>query len=812
MSEVKVSVSLTLDDNMSAEATKALRDLVAAADKTGKANKSVGDAAKSAGKAAAQAGKDGAASTGKYVQGLRSAVTQSRAAEKATRAQTSASRDAARQYENTARAARNVARVQKDLADAVRKTDGTSLSRLSRALDGIAARTRTMRAGFGSFAKNAALGMAQGVGHRMYGAATSVSLRPAIDYERRLAMMSNTAFADRKSVEGRNAGAQEIRAAVDSANKSGGGTREEAADALEAIIGADIVSIKDAMAMLPVIQKFATGTGSASKEIADIAIRGIQQGYFKPEQIEEALDNALVAGQSGGFELKDMARWLPQLMANAQGMKSMEGFKSILAASQASVTTAGDTDQAGNNLVNLLAKLNSKQLADALKNKHNVNLANTLAAAREKGMLPLDAFIALLNMRVIGKDKRYQALQARAQSATGADKEQALADMGDIVQASAIGEVLADRQAVMALVALMNNPAYMQQVKDAMANSAGAGDLNLATIQATTSAKGEQASNALDAAKQKAFDTLSPALNALADGVAKAAETFPRVTSAATAAATALMSLAAIAGVGYLMRSRAKQVVTPNVAPRTRTRNYRNASAPTTTPAPASSTAAAPPTTVAPKSAAPASGNTAAAIKKTAATAVILSGVDMAVTESNDTLTREEKNIAHAETVGGAAGALALGAAGSAAGAKLGASLGLTGGPIGAAIGGLIGAIGGLIGYYAGAHLGLKAGESIFSGSGPITWVDDSLSSGPARPTANKKIGPIEYFDDSLSPGTFPASQQEYAMPVAPAAEQPQAAPPAPKVTNNIRVVIDGKDVVTAIEERMEREGYRGGD
>jgi hypothetical protein len=150
---------------------------------------------------------------------------------------------------------------------------------------------------------------------------------------------------------------------------------------------------------------------------------------------------------------KDMARWLPQMMASASGMKSMAGFERILASAQASAVTAGNKDQAGNNLVNLLAKLNSRDTALDFK-KQGIDLSGTLAKARENGQLPLDAFVQLIDTQVVGKDKAFQALKAKAATAQGGEKTAAYDGMADILQASAVGKVVQDRQAMLALVAI----------------------------------------------------------------------------------------------------------------------------------------------------------------------------------------------------------------------------------------------------------------------------------------------------------------------------------------------------------------------
>lgn len=115
-----------------------------------------------------------------------------------------------------------------------------------------------------------------------------------------------------------------------------------AAEALDAMIASGTVSTQDAMKALPSIQKVATASGAESVDIARIVTSGLKQGFFTAEQVPDILDMAVVAGQQGSFELKDMARWLPQLMASASGMKGVEGFRTILAASQSAMATASE--------------------------------------------------------------------------------------------------------------------------------------------------------------------------------------------------------------------------------------------------------------------------------------------------------------------------------------------------------------------------------------------------------------------------------------------------------------------------------------
>ncbi len=104
--------------------------------------------------------------------------------------------------------------------------------------------------------------------------------------------------------------------------------------------------------------------------MAKIAISSMQQFGIKEEDIGRALDMAVAAGQAGSFELAYMASWLPQQMAAAKqaGLSSIEGFERLLIANQQARVTAGTSDEAGNNLVNLLGKITAKETNERFKN------------------------------------------------------------------------------------------------------------------------------------------------------------------------------------------------------------------------------------------------------------------------------------------------------------------------------------------------------------------------------------------------------------------------------------------------------------
>lgn len=387
---------------------------------------------------------------------------------------------------------------------------------------------------------------ASGVGMGLAAGAYILS-RPAgaqMSYDRRLAMMANTAYADR-GVEGRIAGMRTLEEAVKSAVRYGGGSKDQAAETLDQLIASGAFSVDSSVRMLPTLQRFATGSGADPTQLSQIALRAMQTFKIKEADLPRILDMALVAGQEGGFELKDMAKWLPQQMAAARnsGISGVSGFAKLLAANQAAVITAGTKDEAGNNLVNLLAKINSADTANDAK-KLGINLSGNLARARSLGVDSLDAFVNLVDS-VVSKDKQYTALRAKIGAEQGDQRKATMESMADILQGSSIGKLVQDRQALMALVALMNNRAYVKSVQDTTMSAQGANEKNFAVIAQTPSFKVEQAKNEADFAQNSAFAGFNRVIGDTAEKLTAYAREYPGLTAALAGATTALTALAA---------------------------------------------------------------------------------------------------------------------------------------------------------------------------------------------------------------------------------------------------------------------------
>lgn len=388
-------------------------------------------------------------------------------------------------------------------------------------------------------------------------------MKKEMDYDRRLAMVSNTAFSDR-DVAGRIAGKKELHDAVKSAVETGGGTKEEALGALDKLLASGTVKAETAMKLLPTLQKGAVATGASTEDLSAIAISAMQQFGISEDQIGAVLDKAVAAGQAGNFELSDMARWLPQQMAAAKsaGLSGMDGFEALLVANQQARVTAGTSDEAGNNLVNLLAKLTSKETADRfskleIKGKdgktHGIDFIKSMENEKKQGKNSIEAFGSIMDM-VIGEDKRYQALKAKLKTAKKEEQQSLIEQMTNLVEGTAIGQIISDRQALMALLGIRNNVELGKQVKEEVTNSDGATDKSHKVVMSTNSAKVEQAKNAVEFAQMEGMKSFNNALGDAATKLAEYAKAYPYLTSTLTTAGTVItaLSTAAIAASGAL--------------------------------------------------------------------------------------------------------------------------------------------------------------------------------------------------------------------------------------------------------------------
>jgi hypothetical protein len=419
-----------------------------------------------------------------------------------------------------------------------------------------------------SEARRAKMGrLAQGIATGAAGVAAGAAVlaqptKAALGYEYRLAGLANTAYAG-ESLDARKSGMAELKEGIHKAIREGGGTRDAAADTLDTLVASGAFGdgregINKSLKMLPTLQKFGTASGADPKELAQIAIAASRFNIAEKD-LPQALDMAMRAGQLGGFELKDMAKWLPQQMAAGRqsGISGLDGFGRILAVNQASRTTAGTTDEAGNNVVNWLAKINSNDTQKDVKKALGIDLPKYLATERGNGVDSMAAFVKLID-KVASGDKEYVKLRERASTEKDGEKRNTTEQMANILQGSAVGQLIQDRQALMGLLGYINNRQYMADIQtktDPRTGAAiGTGQASFDLFKSTGQYNTDQLANEKAIAQDAAFSKLTPAINGIATTMVDLARQYPLMTTAVVAATTGLTALAAAAGGSALMQ------------------------------------------------------------------------------------------------------------------------------------------------------------------------------------------------------------------------------------------------------------------
>ena len=267
------------------------------------------------------------------------------------------------------------------------------------------------------------------------------------------------------------------------------------------------------------------------------------------------------SGMDGGFELKDMARWLPQQLAamKAAGMgATLDNFSSLLTGNQLSYMTAGSADEAGNNMVNLLAKIPSQDIITKAKKidingQEGFNFIDSLNKRKDAGMNSLDALVDVVG-EVISKDAKSRAFMEKMAAAQGDDAKLALLEeQKALVDGSVVGQLVSDRQAQMALYSLIYNKQEAARLQQGQANAAGAVDNNYQFVAEGSGFKKEQLKTAYSEAEYGAFSSFTDMVANKLKGIADWARGNQEAAQTAVAAGQGAAAVSATVGTSSMV-------------------------------------------------------------------------------------------------------------------------------------------------------------------------------------------------------------------------------------------------------------------
>ena len=670
MADLDVQVQLSLRDDLSRPAKKAM-DAVRAASRT--AEGGMGGVAKQAAKA------------GDAVEGM------GRAARDAGEATAALARSVKQQADGATRSLENMARSGQRAGQSLSQADAQA-GRLRRTLDGVSSRMQAVtrqaaRLGQGLGRGVQAAGDA-GAGLVAAGAVGRAALTAPVNREQQYLYDATVAFNDR-SAEVIRASVAELRALDQQIVARGGGTLDSAR-AMRGAFMAGGVDFADVARLAPLTQRAATAAGAEGADFANTLMAGAKSGQFAYGDAEKVFGMMLTAGASGSFETRDMAQYLPGIFNATGDMRGMTGTAYHLAGLETIRDATGDSSEAANRYQNLLSFRNSKEAYSNLSKK-GINLAHVYRDAAKRGEDMNLAFVGAIQ-GLVERNKEYKRLKKELPGATGARADEIRNQMGAI-QNRIFSEIIGDMQARQGAIALQNGRGrYGEIYGDLTKDPEAMIDKLFSVMTSSTQENLNRLANEWEKGMDRVLDVVKGPLQDAIQWASGLMADHPELTALAGATATAGAMWGAGRGLaGGLRMLRGGQaggqaaVTVPMGKP----------SAVTAAGAPRAATAG---TTAA-------TGATGAGQKALAGNVLLnaaMAAGQIYATETDNSLSREAKNEANAASLGGLAG--------SVAGAEMGAAALAWAGPVGSAVGAAAGAtLGGILGTELGQQWYQKA-------------------------------------------------------------------------------------------------------
>lgn len=675
MADLDVQVQLSLRDDLSRPAKKAM-DAVRAASRT--AEGGMGGVAKQAAKA------------GDAVEGMGRAARDAGEATAAL-ARSNGPRSVKQQADGATRSLENMARSGQRAGQSLSQADAQA-GRLRRTLDGVSSRMQAVTRQAARLGQGLGTGINgavdAGAGLVAAGAVGRAALTAPVNREQQYLYDATVAFNDR-SAEGIRAGVAELRALDQQIVARGGGTLDSAR-AMRGAFMAGGVDFADVARLAPLTQRAATAAGAEGADFANTLMAGAKSGQFAYGDAEKVFGMMLTAGASGSFETRDMAQYLPGIFNATGDMRGMTGTAYHLAGLETIRDATGDSAEAANRYQNLLSFRNSKEAYSNLSKK-GINLAHVYRDAAKRGEDMNLAFVGAIQ-GLVERNKEYKRLKKELPGATGARADEIRNQMGAI-QNRIFSEIIGDMQARQGAIALQNGRGrYGEIYGDLTKDPEAMIDKLFSVMTSATQENLNRLANEWEKGMDRVLDVVKGPLQDAIQWASGLMADNPELTALAGATATAGAMWGAGRGLaGGLRMLRGGQaggqtaVTVPMGKP----------SAVTAAGAPRAATAG---TTAA-------TGATGAGQKALAGNVLLnaaMAAGQIYATETDNSLSREAKNEANAASLGGLAG--------SVAGAEMGAAALAWAGPVGSAVGAAAGAtLGGILGTELGQQWYQKA-------------------------------------------------------------------------------------------------------
>ncbi|MFD1792074.1 phage tail tape measure protein [Ochrobactrum teleogrylli] len=226
------------------------------------------------------------------------------------------------------------------------------------------------------------------------------------------------------------------------------------------------------------IGRAATAANAEFSDMAGVTTSLLNNLKVPADQIKDSLGALVMAGKAGSFELKDMAKYFPQLTSQAAkfGVKGREAVNFLASSLQIAMKGASDPSVAANNFNNFLSKalapMTQKNFA-----KMGVDIQAVMQDAASKGINPLEAMLQKVGkLTGVGEGDIAKYMKAAEKNGLkGADAVAAVREqLESIGAAGKIGKLFGDQQVLDFLIPFLANVEEYKDIKKTVAAATGA--------------------------------------------------------------------------------------------------------------------------------------------------------------------------------------------------------------------------------------------------------------------------------------------------------------------------------------------------
>ncbi|KVD76977.1 phage tail protein [Burkholderia sp. ABCPW 14] len=329
-----------------------------------------------------------------------------------------------------------------------------------------------------------------------------------------------------------------------------GMNRNELAEAVNQMVAAGM-DLDRALGFAPAVAKFSIGQGATSVETAKM-IQALEQNadIKDPVAMLKALEAIAYLGKEGSFESVDMARWFPVLLAEMKkiGITGQDSVTQLGAMLQVQMKTAGNADEAANNLKNWFSKIGSGETKRNYE-KAGVDYEAKMKEAIGKGWSTLEASFVLARAYIERVDPAKARQLAEAAKSINAELDPAKRQkqIRAFEETMKTGDLFTDMQVKAALTAYMQNADIYQKMKRNGADISGQIQKDLDDRRETSKQIWKEVVDQWDDAMRSIGDALRPVTDLAGEQVKQAGGKVRDIVDASPRAAAAVIGVAGAA-------------------------------------------------------------------------------------------------------------------------------------------------------------------------------------------------------------------------------------------------------------------------